>query len=66
MNLTQIIEKENINSEAKNISYIPVKKEGTGRMIYSPKLNIYIPLNAGNPKGEIQKHNVGLGPGNWY
>lgn len=34
--------------------------------IYSPKLDKYVPLNLGNPKGEIQEHNIGLGPGSWY
>jgi hypothetical protein len=49
-----------------------VEKEKTGStpttsvQAYSPKLGKTIKVYLGNPKGEVQKYNVGLGPGNWY
>lgn len=64
MSLTQIVEKENISPAAEDRSYEINKC--TVPQIYSPKLDRYVPLNSGNPKGEIQKYNVGMGPGSWY
>lgn len=64
MSLTQIVEKENISPVAEDRSY--EMKKCTVPQIYSPKLDSYVPLNSGNPKGEIQKYNVGMGPGSWY
>ncbi len=39
---------------------------GTTPQIYSPKLNKYVPLNSDNPKGTMQKYNIGMDPGSWY
>jgi hypothetical protein len=36
-----------------------------GHKIYSPKLGRYIPI-VSKPKGNAQKYNIGMGPGNWY
>lgn len=39
--------------------------DGERSMVYSPKLGNYVPLETGNAR-ELQKYNVGLGPGSWY
>jgi len=65
MSLTQIIEKEKISQKRpEERTYNAIKDERP--MIYSQKLDKYVPLDSGNPKGEIQKYNVGMGPGSWY
>lgn len=51
MSLTQIVEKESIRPVTKAGEY-DIKKVDKP-MIYSPKLEQYVPLDAGNPKGEI-------------
>lgn len=33
--------------------------------VYSPKLKRYVPVDP-SAKGEIQRYNIGLGPGSWY
>ncbi|MBA3064361.1 hypothetical protein FP803_02900 [Candidatus Woesearchaeota archaeon] len=66
MSLTQIVEKENIGHIARDGSYKVIEEKGNMPKIYSPKLGKYVPLDSGNPKGEIQKYNVGMGPGSWY
>ncbi|MGM5480365.1 MAG: hypothetical protein ACQESC_02810 [Nanobdellota archaeon] len=35
-------------------------------VIYSPKKDAYVPIGVNNPKGKVQKYNIGLGPGSWY
>ncbi|MFW6025817.1 MAG: hypothetical protein ACOCRX_05685 [Candidatus Woesearchaeota archaeon] len=64
MGLIQIVEKESIRPVTKAGEYDINKIDKP--MIYSPKLEQYVPLDAGKPKGEIQKYNVGMGPGSWY
>jgi len=64
MSLTQIVEKENV-SPVTRVRNHEIKKDDKP-MIYSPKLDQYVPLDSGNPKGEIQKYNLGMGPGSWY
>ncbi len=66
MSLTQIVEKENISPVVENRDYNAIKEEGDNPMIYSPKLDKYVSLDSGKPKGEIQTYNVGMGPGSWY
>jgi len=66
MSLTKIVEKENVSSMVENRDYNATKEEGDNSMIYSPKLDKYVSLDSGKPKGEIQKYNVGMGPGTWY
>ncbi len=65
MSLTQIVEKENISSKLSEdrTNYATNDEIPT---IYSQKLGKYVPLDSDNPKGEIQKYNVGMGPGSWY
>lgn len=64
MSLAQIVEKENVSPVMESRGY-EIKK-GDRPRIYSPKLDKYVPLDSGNPKGEIQRYNVGMGPGSWY
>ncbi|HZX12117.1 MAG TPA: hypothetical protein VFE88_01540 [Candidatus Nanoarchaeia archaeon] len=64
MSLTQIVEKENVSPIAEDRKY-EIKKNDKPK-IYSPKLDRYVALDSGNPKGEIQKYNIGMGPGSWY
>ncbi len=64
MSLTQIVEKETICPVTKAGEY-DINKESKP-MIYSEKLEKYVPLDAGKPKGEIQEYNIGMGPGSWY
>ena len=65
MSLTQIVEKEKISPKLpEDRTNYAIKDERP--MIYSQKLGEYVPLDSANPKGEIQKYNVGMGPGSWY
>lgn len=65
MSLTQIVEREKISQKLpKDRTYNAIKDERP--MIYSQKLGKYVPFDSGNPQGEIQKYNVGMGPGSWY
>jgi hypothetical protein len=64
MSLTEIVKKEEVAQPRSAVS-----NEGNGNAVpkvYSPRFSKYIPLNLGNPAGEIQKYNVGMGPGSWY
>ncbi len=57
--LTQILESDARAQEPNSA----IRPQGT--QVYSPKLGRYIPINS-EAKGEIQKYNIGLGPGSWY
>jgi hypothetical protein len=65
MSLTQIVEKEKTSSKLPEDRINSAIKDERPR-IYSPKLDEYVLLDSSNPKGEIQKYNVGMGPGSWY
>lgn len=67
MGLTQTVEKENTGPVARDGSNVKgVEEKGAPPKIYSPKLDKYVPLDSGKPKGEMQKYNVGIDPGTWY
>ena len=62
MSLTRILNKEDAKvamseSDAENEQKIEV---------YSCKLGKYVSLGRKEAKGDMQKYNIGLGPGNWY
>ena len=65
MSLTAIVEKENRSTPKEDRLKTTDTKEDI-QTIYSPRLGRYVPLNLGRPKGEIQRHNIGMGPGSWY
>lgn len=66
MSLTQIIEKEKISTIAGDKHHNLIKENCAIPKIYSPKLDKYVPIDSGNLQGEIQKYNIGMGPGSWY
>ncbi|MBS3108434.1 hypothetical protein J4409_01040 [Candidatus Woesearchaeota archaeon] len=55
------IEKENLEHNEK-----PGATPSKITKVYSQKLGRYIPVTFGDTKGEIQKYNIGMGPGSWY
>jgi len=60
MSLKRIIKSEEIESK-------PLEMDGLNRIkVYSPKIGDYMTIELGDSKGNIQKYNVGLGPGSWY
>ena len=61
--LTTIVDKERRDPETKEDCPTYAGKE---IKVYSQKVGANISVSLGNVKGEIQKYNIGLGPGNWY
>jgi len=65
MDLTDMVDNDSITANSSVPIDCALTPEGEPQ-IYSKKMDAYVPLNFGNPKGDIQKYNVGLGPGSWY
>ena len=62
MALNKIVEKEKIKPMPNKDYNMKEKKVE----VYSPKLGKPVEVDLGNTKGEVQKYNIGLGPGSWY